>query len=190
MNKDQELQSRIELIEEMINSTRTNLSGTSFAYLLWGWLVLAASLSHYVLMYIMHYEHPYIAWSLMLVGGIVHFIYSWKYENRSGTKNYSDTALAGVWIAFIISIFLLLLAMYAIGPTNVYPIFIMLYAIAIFATGYIIEFKPFIYGAVSNWIIAAICLFQPFQFQLLLLALAILLSYIIPGYMLRAKFGK
>ena len=66
----------------------------------------------------------------------------------------------------------------------------MLYAMAIFATGYIIEFKPFIYGAISNWIIAAVCLFQPFQYQLLLLALAILLSYIIPGYMLRAKFGK
>lgn len=174
----------------MINSTKSGLTQNSFPYLLWGWLVFVASISQYILMNFINYHRPYLIWLLMPLGGIIHFIYMMRQEKKTTSKSYSDHALSGVWISFIISIFLLLIGMYAFSPQIIYPFFIILYAISIFATGYILEFKPFLFGAVSNWIIAAICMFQPFQNQLLLLALAILLSYIIPGYMLKAKYGK
>lgn len=190
MNTRENMESRIELIEKMINSTKSDLSKNSFPFLLWGWLVFAASLLHYALMFLTQYKHPYIAWLLMVIGGIIHFIYVFRQEKKSKSKSFTDQALRGIWVSFSISIALLLLGMYAQSPEIVYPYFIILYAIAIFATGYVLEFKPLVYGALSNWIIAGFCLFQPFQFQLLLLALAILLSYIIPGYMLKAKYGK
>ena len=73
---------------------------------------------------------------------------------------------------------------------NTYPMVLMVYGLWLFISGGAIKFKPLIIGGIINWLIGIISFFVPFDLQLLLLAAAVLLGYIIPGYMLKAKFQK
>ena len=47
-----------------------------------------------------------------------------------------------------------------------------------------------IYVPQINWILAVASFFAAFDLQLLFLALAVLLGYIIPGYLFRRKYGR
>ena len=180
----------ISLIEEMIQEVKQEISHDSFLYLMWGWLTAIAALTHYFLQFQMEYAHGYAAWSLMILGAIIHFAYIYRRSKVQRSSTYTEKSLAAIWISFFISIVVLVMGIFTIGGNNVFPFFIMLYASAVYATGRVINFKPLIIGGASNWVIAIFSFFQPFEIKLLLIALAITLSYIIPGYMLKAKYNK
>ena len=54
----------------MINQAKQQYSDDSFMYLLWGWLVFAASMGQYILD-AAGVENSWITWMLMPVGGIL-----------------------------------------------------------------------------------------------------------------------
>ena len=60
----------LAVIMNMIHSAKADISDESFYYLLWGWLVLIASLTHYTLLYLSIEMAP-MAWMLMPLGGII-----------------------------------------------------------------------------------------------------------------------
>ena len=66
----------------------------------------------------------------------------------------------------------------------------MVYGFWLFISGGALKFKPLIIGGVINWVLAAFSFFIGFEQQLITLALAVLLGYIIPGHMLKNKFSK
>jgi len=65
----------------------------------------------------------------------------------------------------------------------------MVYGIWLFISGGTIRFKPLMIGGIINWILAMAAFFVSFDQQLLLLALAVLLGYIIPSYLFKKKFA-
>ncbi len=52
-------QDSIRVITEMIENSKSNFKDNSFFYLLWGWLVLIASVTNFALLKMGYYE---IAW--------------------------------------------------------------------------------------------------------------------------------
>ena len=76
------------------------------------------------------------------------------------------------------------------GILNTYPIFVLLYGIGTFATGRIIKFTPLIIGGALCFVLAVVSAYQSFSNQLIIIALAILVSYIIPGHLLYNKYQK
>jgi peptidoglycan biosynthesis protein MviN/MurJ (putative lipid II flippase) len=54
----------------------------------------------------------------------------------------------------------------------------------------LIKFKPLIIGGISCFVITIISTFLEPDYQILMLALALATSYLIPGYLLRYKFKK
>jgi hypothetical protein len=62
------------------------------------------------------------------------------------------------------------------------------YATWLFISGGALKFKPLMAGGIVNWIFAAAGFFVSFQTQVIFLALAVLLGYIIPGHLLRNKY--
>jgi hypothetical protein len=71
--------------------------------------------------------------------------------------------------------------------TNVYPFFIILYALGTFVSGNILKFKPLIIGGILAWGLAIVAVFLEYDYQMLAAAGAILVSYIIPAYLLPGK---
>lgn len=179
-------QAQLDLIQEMVNQSRNRISEGSIFYLLWGWLVvIAAAINYYLLVFLEHQYH-WLAWPvLMSLGGILSGIIGYKQERESKVKTYIDRAINNLWIAFTISLILMLVAMVQYGPQPIYPMIIILYGLGTFVSGGILKFKPLVYGGILCWLIGSVAVYANFSEQLLLLIAAVIGSYIIPGYLLR-----
>lgn len=179
----------LEVISKMIKSAQNDFTDNSFYYLFWGWLVFAASILNYVLMHI-KYDQAFLPWLvLMPLGGIVTGIYSYKHEKKIKVRSYVDDVMKYVVIAFLVSLFIILLSSSKLGLAT-YPMVMMIYAVWLFISGGAMKFKPLIIGAIINWVLGLIAFHFEFEVQLLLIAAAVLLGYIIPGYMLKTRFHK
>lgn len=180
-------QKSIEIIEDMIHKAKKQFSDDGFMLMLWGWLVFVAAIGHYLLLQT-HYEYPFITWGLMPVGGIISAVWGIK-QKKKPYKSYTDSVMSYTWTAFGISLFIVLIMMDKL-QLHTYPFVLILYAVPTFISGRVIKHKPLIFGAVSCWILSVISFFQPFDIQLLLLAVGIILAYIIPGHLLRKEYLK
>jgi len=182
----------MQIIQSMINRAQSNVSDNGFYFIFWGWLVFLCSVIFYITLK-MEMQYGWLVWSLMPLGGIFTGIYSY-YEHRKynpdaqkKVKTYAEVYLGYLWIAFGISLCTILFMMGKLGEST-YPLVINLYAIGTFVSGGILRFKPLIIGGAFSFAIAIVSFFTPFENQVLLVALSLLVSYIIPGHLLRNKF--
>lgn len=178
-----------EIIQGMIANAKQDFKDDGYFLLLWGWLVLVASTGHYLLLTRTEFAHPYITWSLMLVG-IVATVWKVSKYHKQRVKTYVGTLMQSLWLAVFISIMITLVAAALVtGYQVAYPVILLLYGIGIFVSGSLFRFSPLIIGAIGTWTLALIAFFVSFQTQLLLLALATMISYIIPGYLLKSQYN-
>ncbi len=176
----------------MIENSKAKIRDNGFFYLLWGWLVLIASLSNFILL-IIDYDKAWLPWPiLMFGGGIVSGIAGYRLGKRIKVRTFFDTAMIYLWYGFLATIFIILFAA-AKGNlswvvTN--ALIIALYGLGTFVSGGILNFKPLIWGGIFSWILAIVTLFIPDLYSLLAVALSIVVAYLIPGYMLKSRFNK
>jgi hypothetical protein len=179
----------IIFIQRMINTAKEDLEDDSFQYLLWGWLVFAACAINYILMEI-SFEMNWIGWAvLMPLGGIISMIYGYRQGRKQKAQSYINELMKYVLISFMVSLFFVLFFMNKLGLAT-YPLIMITYGVWLFISGGALKFKPLIAGGIVNWILAIIAFFVTFKLQLIFLALAVLLGYVIPGHMLRSKYKK
>ena len=181
----------IRLIHTMINKTKTSVADDSFYLLFWGWLVFACCIAQYVLKVYMHCQGHYYLWFLMPVGGAVSAMYSARQSKKQKVKSFVEEALDYVWISLAISfIVLVIINMRGNGWQTAFTYYILLYAIGTFTTGSLIRFRPLVIGGTINFFLAAVSVNFSYDNQLLIGALALVTSYIIPGHLLRYKYRK
>ena len=63
----------------------------------------------------------------------------------------------------------------------------MLYGLGTFVSGNFLKFRPFVIGGIAAWVLAIASTFVSYDYQMLFGAAAILISYIIPAYMLQRR---
>lgn len=179
---------QIEIIEEMISAAKGNLSDGSIFYLIWGWLVFIAALSNYYLLNVASFANHWIVWPVLMgLGGIITMLVGIKKGRKEKNVSYIDKFLRSLWLGFIITMLVVLSGIGVDGPAAIYPCLMALYGLGTFVSGMLLKFKALQIGAVSSWVCASIAFYVDFSDQLLLIAVAILLSYIIPGHLLAAK---
>ena len=181
-------QESLRVIHAMIDSAKKTIQDDGTLYLMWGWLVLFASVTHYLLMTMTTFAYPYLPWATMPIAGIINAVLVSRMVKRQPVKTYIGEFMSYLWAAFIVSIIILLAFMPKLGMEKTYPILILLYGIGTFVSGGALRFKPLIIGGALNWPIAVVAFFVPFEYQLLLLGLAVTCSYIIPGHLLRLNY--
>ncbi len=183
-NTEKEMSSEesLRVIQQMIHTAKRDFEDDSFHYLLWGWLVFAASLGQFIL-FKQGFEHSEITWLLMPVGAVIAFLYGRKQAKKERVKTYVSSFVMYVVTAMMVSLFIVLCFQGKLQQYT-FPIILILYAIMLFIMGGILQFKPLIIGGITNWILAIVGFFYSVEIQLLILALAVLLGYIIPGYLL------
>ncbi len=177
----------LQLIRTMIESTKYQLAENRFLYFLWGYATLACALIHYVLYYLIGSSQAYYIWFVMPLISIVHFIYLKKTYSDSKVTTYAGRVLNGIWTGMFLGILVMIVAAFKVGWEVVYPMFMLLYGIASFATGKALRFRFLTYGGIGSMFCAVIAFFIPFQYQLLLLMVAIVISYILPAHLMKAK---
>jgi hypothetical protein len=181
----------LRLIHTMINKTKSSVADDSFYLLFWGWLVFACCISEYVLKVYLNFSNHYIVWWLMPIGGAVSAIYGARQSKKQKVKSFVEEALDYLWISLGVSfIVLVIINMTGDGWQTAFTYYILLYAIGTFVTGSLIRFRPLVIGGIINFILAAISVRFSYDNQLLIGALALVTSYIIPGHLLRIKYRK
>lgn len=177
----------LDIIQNMITKTQRQYSDDSFYYIMWGWLVFAASMAHFLLIQL-NVEQAPVVWLLMPIGGIVSMIYGAKQNKKEKIKTHVNTFMGYLWGAMVISM-IVVLAMGFRLEDKTYPVLILIYGIGTFVSGGLLNFKPLIIGGIICFILSLVSFFMVFEYQLLFIALAMLVSYIIPGHLLKAKFN-
>jgi hypothetical protein len=175
-----------KLIQQMINTAKNDMEDSSFYFLLWGWLVFIASIGNFILIK-MSYEYNWILWAvLMPLGGLITTLYSRRQNKMQRVKTYIDELMKFVWIAFVVSLFIVLFFMSRL-QLSTYPLIMLIYGVWLFVSGGALKFRPLILGGIINWLLAIVSFFLVFNGQLITLALAVLTGFIIPGHMLKKK---
>jgi hypothetical protein len=178
---------KLNVIYDMIENSKTQIRENAFFYLLWGWLVLGASLSHFIMMKLDIF-YSFLAWPvIMTVGMIVSVIAGIRMGKRAGYRTHIDTAMIYLWYGFFFTI-IVLIAFAISGKISwsiLNALIISLYGLGTFVSGGILKFKPLIIGGMCCWIIALCVFFVPAEYSLLLVSVSIIISYLIPGYLLR-----
>lgn len=184
------------IIEKMIQSAKREVKDNGFYFMFWGWLVFIAALIDYSLLMGLIpslKEFHAVTWAILMpAGGIVTAIKSSRdRKHESKVKTYIDELLSYAVRAFAISLFIVC----GIMPMSenwsaFYPVLMIVYAIWLYIAGGALRFKPLIWGGYANWGLAIIAFFVQYDMQLLLLAMAVLVGYIIPGHQLKSNFDK
>jgi len=182
MEETNEYNEKLKVIYDMIENSKTRIRENAFFFLLWGWLVLLASLSHFIMMR-MGIFYSFLAWPvIMSVGMIVSVIAGIRMGKRSGYITHIDTAVIYLWYGFFFT--LLVVLAFSIGGKIPWEISNAL-IIAMYGLGTFLKFKPLIIGGICCWIIALGVFIVPGEYTLLLVSLSIIIAYLIPGYLLR-----
>jgi hypothetical protein len=180
----------LALIRSMIETTRHSISDSSHYFLLWGWAVFMGCVLQYVLMTVVNYHHHYYAWFITPVALIFHAFFIARDRKKQRVKTFINDANGYLWTVIGLSFFVMSFIFSKIGWQYCFPFYILIYGIGTFVSGNLIQFKPLVVGGIINLVLAIITVYLPYDVQMLMTALAILLSYIIPGYMLRMHYRK
>jgi hypothetical protein len=186
--KDFSPQDSLKVIQSMLEKTREDFSSDDIYFLIWGWITFIACTGQFVLKNIFNYPKHYLVWWIVLVGVAFTLYYSIKEEKTSRAKTYISESMKWLWIGMGITYFVLSMILSKTGWGNtVFPFYILLYGLGTFVSGCFIRFKPLVIGGICAWGLAIVCVFLDYDYQMLAAAAAILVSYIIPAYMLRRK---
>lgn len=185
MNEEQAL----GIIEEMIAGAKREIHDNGFYYLLWGYLVFFSALGDYFLL-ISHYPQHAVIWGIMMpLGGLLTWLIKIKKKEPKKVITYVDEMRRYLLIAYVISLLVvcLIMPMSSQHWRSFFPVLMVLYAFCLYTMGGIIRFKPLQYGACLVWLCSIASFFLGYDWQLLVLSMAVLGGFILPGHLLKRR---
>ena len=178
----------LQIIQSMINQVKSSVKNNSFYLLLWGWLVFAAAVLHFGIMKFTTFDKPWLAWNLMWIGVVVSIVNGIKQSKREKVKTYIGETMRffGISQGIIFCSLAFIFGYYNLWHFS-FPIYLLIYAAACFFMGSVLHFSLLMWAGLSCLLIMVVSMFVDYEWQLLLMALAVMISYIIPGHVLKTK---
>jgi hypothetical protein len=182
-------QESLALIARMITKAKKDYYDTGLSSLLWGSVITLCGLTTFVNHWLGYPALGYI-WFLTVFAVAPQVIIAVRESRSRKRRSYEDDLMGGIWISFGIAIFLL---SYVV---NVYPtsqptaLFLTLYGVPTFGTGYARQFRPMLLGGIACWVLAIVSLFLAFPYTVLCITAAAQLAWFIPGLILRKRYLK
>ena len=182
----------LHLIQQMIQVAKEEHRENGDGWLIWGWLLFLASISSAILAYLE--IRGYIAWiwsGILVIGLVIYLVFHVLTRRDERVKTYVQELLDRIGAGFFISLFAIVAAGFILNSSYSFGYYYILYAFWMFIHGSAIRFRPLIIGAYVNWLAAiAIFLLHDLAQIMAVSAIAVLIGYLIPGYMLRAEYRK
>lgn len=178
------------IINSMISVARNQVTENGFHFLLWGVLVIIASLTQYFWLLAGGGNESNLVWMIMPALGVpAALIYEWRRSKVARVETHLESGYGFVWLAFGVT---LGLAIFTAVYNNIQPMafVLMLVGLATFASGGLYRFMPLLAGGVVFWIAALIAVFVKGPDSLLLNAAATFIGYIVPGVLLWRNYKK
>lgn len=180
-----------ELITSMINKAKGRIGETGTSYLLWGWLILVCCIVQFVSLHFFNYANSYYIWYATWIFLIFQFFYFRKQKKLITVKTYTGEINRFVWLAFFIcTVLIIFISIYLKYYEIIYPLILVMYGMPTFLSGIILKFRPLIIGGVCCWVFSFFSSFVASEYQSLFIAAAVIVAWIIPGYILKQNFKK
>ncbi len=179
----------LSIIRNMIEATKHSISNHSHYFLLWGYAIFIGCSIQYALL-VVGYEKHYYAWFVTLVAIVIHNIFIFRDSKKQRTVTFIEEANGQLWMGIGIAFGVLSVIFIKLGWQYCFPFYILFYAMGSFISGHLIKFKPLVIGGIVCYILAALAVFTNYPTQILITAISILISYIIPGHLLRTQYQK
>jgi uncharacterized membrane protein len=185
-NENNTPKEQLDLIEKTISQAKVNLSNHSFDFIFWGWLVSLTALSNFLfLTFTSLGNKSYLIWPLSAVIGFIaiYFRYS-KAAIVESHKTHIEYFIARMWMVIGSVIILLSIAspFIKIQPWLLFPV---LAGIGTLVTGVVLKFNPLSFGGIVLITFPFYSILATGSSIVLLYAVVIVVSYLIPGYLLK-----
>lgn len=184
--KDLTEKESLQLITEMIGKAKSSYHSNGTSAIMWGIVIFFCSIFNFLEMQF-HFDIGFDIWWLMWVALVPQFIMVFKNRNDKKFVSYEETTMSFVWWAFGASVLMLMFFNNYYRPLHSESLFLMLFGMPTFITGGMFRFKPMIIGGMICWILFGISLYTELKINILLMALAALSAWLIPGIILKKK---
>lgn len=181
----------MELITSMINKAKNRFTESGTLYLLWGWLIFTCCIIQFVGLHFLKYDKVYYVWYSTWLLLIYQFFYISRRKKTQRVRMYTSEIIIYVWIVFVITYALLIFILFynnALSCIN--PAILATYGMPTFLVGTILKFKPLKIGGICCWLLAAAAPFVSYDYQFILMACAVIIAWVIPGYVFQQKNKK
>ena len=180
----------LKIITDMISKAKNNMARRgSFYFLLWGWVILAGNLGYYLAAKYQWMQTPHLVWLITLPAVIVTIVYGMRQGESNMSAGKLDNIYMNLWAAIGVALITVLAFSYKLD-FNHNAVILLLAAIGTYVTGKLIKFTPFFMGSLGLWIGAVVAFNLPVLDQYLVGAVAIVVGYLIPGYLLKKEEGE
>jgi len=179
----------MEIINQMITQAKTNITDNGLSWLLWGSMLFLTSLATFCFITI-GAENIFLGWNIFGLVTIVLLAYGIFKPRKKLVKTYIGELMKLVDIGFVISIFTVIFAMnIAVSPNSGFGFLLMVFSFFMLVKGGAAKSKVLMLGALVNWA-GAIAMFinKDFRYDMLIMAIAIFIGYIIPGIIMWRQY--
>jgi uncharacterized membrane protein len=184
-------QESLELIARMIHKAKRDYLDSGLSALLWGSVISFCSLAAFLNALFWKLPHFELIWFLTFIAVIPQVVIAIREGKLRKYKSFEEDHMGGIWISFAIAVFLLGFIFGRYPSNDVQPaIYLMLYGVPTFATGYVRQFRPMVIGGIACWILAVVSLYCGYPYTLLCMTAAALIAWFIPGLILRKRYLK
>jgi predicted neutral ceramidase superfamily lipid hydrolase len=177
-------QQSLNLIAEVISQTRQNLKQHGFIFLLWGWLLAIASILRFLLQTQTDFKFYFAPFPVLAALGIITTVSYYSRSYRQTNETHLNYFIKSMWIVlaagFIITVFV---SVYQKVEPFTYTLIIA--GVGTLVTGMVMKFRPLLLGGIFFLASAVSSVFLPDVYKVLLHGVAIIIGYIIPGYLLK-----
>lgn len=179
------------IIQQMIDTAKKEQQDDGIGWIVWGWLLLAASIFTFINLKTA-WVNPYFFWNVLGVLTIVLTRFVFFKKNRK-VKTYIGDLFEKLNIGFFVSLLFIVVAINinVITPVAGFALLINLYGFWTLIYGTALNFKPSVIAAFVVWALGIAALFlKTFDQTMILHGAAALAGFIIPGHIAHRRFKK
>ena len=212
-------QESLQIITEMIQKVKGGFNENGSSAILWGAVVAFCGLVSFAEAQF-NFSIGFDVWLLIMAAVIPQLYIVFRERKKNLVKTYQQAATDNIWLVYGISIVALVLYQNIVPGASdnilhregiqllqkntttgeikdfhfyvpgISSIYLIIYAFPTIATGLVCKFKPMIYGALICYGLFIISLYVPFKYDMLLMGLAGIFNWLIPGFILRKRYLK
>ena len=184
----------LTIISKAISNFKINYKESSKIFLLWGWVLSLASFSNFWILKILHANEAYnlmglyslLNWGIFCtIAFVLQFFILRKIKKQKKVYSYLDKYVQNLWqvtaIGFFVAIFIGIKLEIEAPPA----LMLLIAGIATATTGLLIKFKPMFYGGLAFFVFSIATTYAVNEYMALSTCAAIVIGYLIPGYMLK-----
>jgi len=177
------------IIQQMISTAKNEQKDDGKGWIVWGWLLLAASLFSFINLKI-KWVDPYFFWNVLGVATIVlsRFVF---FKKGQQVKTYTSDLFKKLNVGFFISLVFIVVGINVntITPVAGFALLISLYGFWALIYGTALNFRPSVVAAFVTWALGFAALFvKTFDWAMIIHAAAALVGFIIPGHIAGRQF--